>query len=325
MGHLPGDLTSGVYSLGSQVRPQDIEHPAFEPGEQAHVTVLYGLHTTSPVEVYNNLKRHHAVRPASMTFGKLGLFRHRDMDVLKLGVESPDLDHLHDVSKQLPNSFKFPNYNPHVTVAYLKPGTGEKYLNLPNPLQGREVTLGGLVFSDPNKNYSYIPLRAPQVTDAIELCANWGFNENDLIEMTTAMAVGTIDRPFGLNRAIFPSFKAPKLASKRPVKPQPEEATLQSSRKLTEELEVSVPRHIQVMDFLEDRGWIHFDDGPKHRQYLNESFPNAYVDVVRRDEDPQWKIRNQHYENAGSLVADLDTKLGELTSTIKQFSGALAS
>jgi hypothetical protein len=50
--------------------------------------------------------------------------------VLKLDV---DCDVLHKVNKELsklPHTTEYPNYKPHVTIAYLKPGLGKKYLNI---------------------------------------------------------------------------------------------------------------------------------------------------------------------------------------------------
>ena len=315
MGHLPNDLSSGVHALAGRVKSSDLMKPAFEEGEQPHVTVLYGLHTNDPSVVYKHLKKNRAIRPATLRLGKLDLFRHRDQDVLKVNVESPDLDHLHSVTKDLPNSFSFPSYNPHVTVAYLKPGTGEKYLGLSNPLQGREVTIGGLVFSDNAKNYSYLPLRASQVTDAIELCANWGFRENDIIEMTTAMAVGTMDRPFGLSRPIFPSFKPKSSPSKRSRTAQPEAWDPQPSRKLNEGFDLPdqyvLPQHLQVMNELEAHGWRHFDDGPRHAHFLHESVPDIYVHVIRRDEQPLWNTAGK-MKTEGTGVSDLQNLLKNL-------------
>lgn len=256
-----------------------------------------------------------------MLLGKLDLFRHRDQDVLKINVYSPDLDHDNAVLKQLPNTNNFPVYNPHVTVAYLKPGTGEKYLHLSNPMQGREVTMGGFVFSDPDKKYSYLPLRAPRVQDAIELSATWGFNENDLIEMTTAMAVGTVDRPFGLNRPIFPSFTAKSSPSKRSRVTQPEASDPQPSRQLHEGFDefpddytnhlnyTGIPYHLQVMDELEGDGWEHMDDGPKHSYFEHENVPGIVVHVMRRDEDPIWTIHGKSEPISGSGITDLKSHL----------------
>ena len=319
MGQLPSNLSRGIFALQSRVDPKDLKNPTFEAGEQPHVIVLYGLHTHNPDDVYSQIKRHGAIRPVTLRLGKLDVFRHRDQDVLKVNVESPDLEHLHKVVKHLPNSFTFPNYNPHVTVSYLHPGRGEKYLGLSNPLEGREVTIGGLVFSTPDKKYSYVPLRAPKVEDIVELVATWGFNEGDLLEMTTAMAVGTSSRPFGFARPVYPSFKVKELPPRRSSVRVPEASEGAPSRHLTEKPYddpgdfvnyTGIPYHLQVMDSIEGEGWEHVGDGPRHSIFHHEHHPGVEVHVVRRDEHPIWTVRAHGADHSGSDIPALRDLLG---------------
>lgn len=319
MGQLPKDLGSGVHELLRQIHPNDLKNPTFEAGEQPHVTVLYGLHTKNPEEVFSQIKRSGAVRPATMHLGKIDLFRHRDQDVLKINVESSDLHHLNGVVKKLPNSYSFPSYEPHVTVAYLKPGTGEKYLGLKNPLEGREATLGGLVFSTPERKYHYIPLRAPRVEDIIELAMRWGFPEDELVEMTTAMSVGTTSRPFGFARPIFPSIQV-KASPRKSVKvAQGERCEGQSRRKLRETFDPSnfvnysdIPYHLQVMDHIEGEGWEHVGDEPKHSVFAHAHHPGAKIRVIRRDEHPIWRFEDAGHEITGSDISGLSVILKDL-------------
>lgn len=50
-------------------------------------------------------------------------------DVLKFDVK--DCDHLHEINAELrkkPHTSNFPDYHPHATIAYLKPGTAKSYV-----------------------------------------------------------------------------------------------------------------------------------------------------------------------------------------------------
>lgn len=320
LGQLPKDLASGVFQLQRQIDPRDLKNPTFEEGEQPHVTVLYGLHTRQPNDVFLALRKANAVRPATFKLGRLDVFRHRDQDVLKINVESPDLQHLHAAAKKLPNSFSFPKYEPHVTVAYLQPGRGEKYLSLSNPLEGREHTMSGLVFSTPERKYSYVPLRAPRVEDIVELAASWGFDEGELVEMTTAMAIGTRERPFGFARPIYPSFRVKGELKKRSTRGTPEASEGQSRRKLTEKPYnpsdyvnyTGIPYHLQVMDSIEGEGWGHVRDEARHSVFSHENHPGVEVHVVRRDEHPIWTVKGLGGDREGSDIQELHTVLGDV-------------
>jgi hypothetical protein len=251
-----------------------------------------------------------------MKLGKLDLFRHRDQDVLKVNVHSPDLEHVNNVVKKLPNSFSFPNYNPHVTVAYLKPGTGEKYLSLKNPLEGRETTLSGLVFSTPEKHISYIPLRAHRVEDIVELAAI-GYDPGELIEMTTAMAVGTQARPFGFARPVFPSSMVNSRSRKPASEAQPWGGEGGSRRRLVESNGVDapdyrgLPYHLQVMDHLEGHGWEHIHNEPRHSVFTHENHPDYQFRVLRSDQSPVWELSGPKTMR-GDSVEQLKTALIDL-------------
>jgi hypothetical protein len=46
----------------------------------------------------------------------------------------------------------------HCTVAYLKPGTAEKYLEMDNPLEGTEILIDEIVFSNQDGETTIIKL-----------------------------------------------------------------------------------------------------------------------------------------------------------------------
>jgi 2'-5' RNA ligase len=93
-----------------------------------HVTLLYGIHQeVSTSKVFNICAQ---FKYPKLRLHNLSLFKNDGFDVLKLEV---DCDILHKVNKELtklPHTTQYPNYIPHVTIAYLKPGLGDKYLSL---------------------------------------------------------------------------------------------------------------------------------------------------------------------------------------------------
>jgi len=103
---------------------------------EPHCTLLYGLHEGVSTEnikevldkhTYSTVKAHNA-----------SLFENPDYDVLKFDVKGDNLHETNSDLQQYPFTSNFPNYHPHMTIAYLKPGTGEKYTKM---LKGQEFDL----------------------------------------------------------------------------------------------------------------------------------------------------------------------------------------
>ena len=104
---------------------------------EPHTVLLYGLHRDEigPGHVYDIVKNK-VFSPCIMK--NPSLFRNELFDVLKFDVEGKNLHETNKALKKLPHTSKFPNYHPHLTIAYLTPSTGEKYVSM---LRGREYEL----------------------------------------------------------------------------------------------------------------------------------------------------------------------------------------
>lgn len=92
---------------------------------EPHVTLLYGLHSDEIDD--QKVLDISSKGIKSLGLGNVSLFENEKYDVLKFDVEGP---FLHDINKELtklPHTTDFPDYHPHCTIAYLKPGTGKKY------------------------------------------------------------------------------------------------------------------------------------------------------------------------------------------------------
>lgn len=142
-----------VDEVQQRLDPADV----IELEDEPHVTVLYGLHVESsePVE--------RLIRQAGKAFVKLGglsLFETPEHDVLKVDVESNDLRRLNRELKMLDHTQTYRDYSPHLTIAYLKRGTGRKYLDLPTSFDGQEMWFDTLIFSDADRNKAEIALNA---------------------------------------------------------------------------------------------------------------------------------------------------------------------
>lgn len=135
-----------------------------------HVTVKYGLRTDNIDEVRRIVA---GFGPVTITLGKVSLFPAKEptlarggkeYDVVKVDVEGEDLRRLNSLLAQLPHKDTFPVYSPHVTLAYVVPGEGEKYISPPDRVgHWAKVTLSALTFSDKDGFKTIIPLGASRI------------------------------------------------------------------------------------------------------------------------------------------------------------------
>lgn len=97
---------------------------------EPHVTLLYGLHENVSIdEVKEKLKD---VKIGDCIAHTLSLFENKDYDVLKFEIRYPTkggafLSKANNHLKTLPFTSDYPDYHPHMTIGYLKPGKGKKY------------------------------------------------------------------------------------------------------------------------------------------------------------------------------------------------------
>jgi RNA polymerase sigma factor (sigma-70 family) len=115
-------------SIPSREIYTDPDDPTVGREDEPHITALYGITEATP----NTTAK--AVLEAttgniSATVGKLSVFKGEKYDVLKAEIDSPDLYSINAaMRKSVPFESDFPDYTPHLTIAYLKKGQGEKYV-----------------------------------------------------------------------------------------------------------------------------------------------------------------------------------------------------
>jgi 2'-5' RNA ligase len=120
-----------------------------------HVTLLYGLNNDVKPELVGDLLNLNKFRRVRLH--NISLFENEVFEVLKFDVEDLVVLRANDVLKQLPHTKLHDQYNPHVTVAYLKPGLGQKYVN---SFKNYEYWVSPLyiVYSDVKMNETKIPI-----------------------------------------------------------------------------------------------------------------------------------------------------------------------
>lgn len=161
--NLPYPLAGRVRRAGLQIPDEDLADDGRE--NEPHVTLKYGLHGEDPEPVRKLLENEPPIR---LTLGKTSVFPANESktarggagsaDVVKADVHSPDLHRLHKkISAALPHTDTHPDYKPHATLAYVKPGKGKKYAGS-KAVEGFRAVVDHVTFSSKNGQKTRIPL-----------------------------------------------------------------------------------------------------------------------------------------------------------------------
>ncbi len=98
--------------------------------EDPHITLLFGLHPEVTLKQVTGVLDKYTFTGCRVY--KPSLFVNPKYDVLKFDIAymargGAFLDKINKDLKQFPYTSDFPDYHPHMTIAYLQPGTGKKY------------------------------------------------------------------------------------------------------------------------------------------------------------------------------------------------------
>lgn len=161
----PSDIAALQRQAAALIADADLSDDGRE--ENAHVTVKYGLHTDDAEAVRRAVA---GFGPVTVEFGPVSLFAASSgdeqrgghfFDVVKVEVLGDDIRRLNRlIADRLPHTDTHPVYSPHMTLGYVRPGDGAKYVG-PCALTGKRATFGSLTFSDRHGNRTAVSLSAP--------------------------------------------------------------------------------------------------------------------------------------------------------------------
>lgn len=123
---------------------------------EPHVTVKYGIHDIEPDRLNSIVS---GCGTINLTFGNVTKFDvNPDFDVLKIDVSCPELFALNKlISESMECTDTYPEYHPHVTLAYIKKGACSELIN--NPFFNKlNDTLNEMQFASRNGEDYWIDL-----------------------------------------------------------------------------------------------------------------------------------------------------------------------
>ena len=139
------------------INPKDIYYEegdrSFGLEDEPHTTLLFGLHNNVSTEDVKNVLDDFVY--GDCIIENASLFENPQYDVLKFDVKGKNLHETNSKLKEYPYTNSFPNYHPHLTIGYLKPGEGKKYVE---KLEGIRFKLKPeyAVYSKPNGDQDVI-------------------------------------------------------------------------------------------------------------------------------------------------------------------------
>jgi len=137
--HIGGIDPNDVY-----IKPYD---DSYGLEDNPHMTIIYGIHEDeiNPEIVMDVIKNE--MSTVTVTISNISIFSNDKFDVVKYDIPvTEQLQTYRDrFIKTFSNTQSYPEYNPHVTLAYVKPGEGQKYVKeLEEPF---EITFDKGVYS----------------------------------------------------------------------------------------------------------------------------------------------------------------------------------
>jgi 2'-5' RNA ligase len=122
-----------------------------------HLTLLYGIHDTVTDEEIQSCFQGATENDFKVEINGVSLFENPEFDVVKLEVvKNSKLEEVNKRLSELPNSNQFPEYKPHITIAYVKKGLGQKYADSNYKYQIKNISK--IVYVRPDKSEYNIQL-----------------------------------------------------------------------------------------------------------------------------------------------------------------------
>lgn len=154
--NLPEGIAKHVRAFAAKIPKEHLAQDGVE--DRPHVTVLYGIHSDKANDTQKALRDQKAV---TLHLKHASIFSNPEHDVLKMDVHSPELHKLNaHLKDHLQHTETHPEYKPHATIAYLKPGEGKKYVGTVIPgATWKKIAMDHVVFSPKDSEKTDIPLK----------------------------------------------------------------------------------------------------------------------------------------------------------------------
>lgn len=123
-----GEVSNIIEDKDVWFNPDPEGFPKGGKEDEPHLTLLYGFHDdVDPNEVMDFVENL-ITEPVTITFDGISHFANEKNDVVKFDVVSDKLNEINAALRgNFPNTVNFPDYHPHVTIAYVNCGEGGKY------------------------------------------------------------------------------------------------------------------------------------------------------------------------------------------------------
>ena len=127
--------------------------------KEPHITIIFGIHSTENQQD-NIIKKVEKYKPIKLETEKIGMFETDKYDVIKIDVKPTKelLKYRKDLIENTKNTQTYPDYKPHMTIAYIKKGKGKKYLDKIE-VDKMELEFDTIKYSDSNYKKKTIKLK----------------------------------------------------------------------------------------------------------------------------------------------------------------------
>lgn len=154
MAHIHEEAARKVLDFNYKTISEDLiykEGNEFGREQEPHITVKYGLVNGYTEEQMRHLLRQ--VTPFDVELKSVSIFENDKFDVVKFDVDGKELRALNEMFSMLPNHDEHPIYHPHMTLAYLKKGSGHRFIR--SPKKSARVRVEAIVYSNRGEKSYY--------------------------------------------------------------------------------------------------------------------------------------------------------------------------
>ena len=124
---------------------------------ESHITLLYGIHPKeiNKEEIFEYLK---SIKSLELEIDNVSIFENDKFDVVKFDIKpTKELLKIRKyLIENIKNTQSFDGYHPHMTIAYVKKGEGEKYIK--NLKEKIKIKLDKVCYSNPKYKKEFFDL-----------------------------------------------------------------------------------------------------------------------------------------------------------------------